>query len=337
MKVLTPDALYRKLREGRRGGAFLIFGEQEYLKEEAVDALAAAHLEPDTKDFNFDQLRAAETPPETLAAIVATPPMLAEWRVVVVRDVQAMASSSRARGALQKLLEHKIPGLLLVLTAQVPPGRAQFYDTLKKQTTAVECAALSDADLVGWLIERSTRHNVQLEVTAARMLAGAIGSELGVLAQELNKLIEFVGERRSIGPDDIKAVVGPVQRIIRWDWFDLVSERRFAEARSALPVLLDSGENGVGLVIGLGTQFLRLAIAVTGGQRALEGALPFNQKWLAGRIAKQARGWSGPTVDGALDDLLRADRLLKSTSLTDAQVLEELLLRMQTRKSPAAA
>jgi DNA polymerase III subunit delta len=337
MSGLTADALHRKLREGRRGGAFLIFGEEEYLKEEVVDALVAAHVDAGTKDFNFDQLRAADTTPETLASVAATPPLLADWRVLVLRDVQALASSSRARSTLEKLLERKIPGLLLVLTAQIPPGRAQFYDTLKKLTTPVECAALSDADLVGWLLERGATRDVQIEPAAARQLAGAIGSELGVLAQELNKLIEFVGDRRRIGANDVTTIVGPVRRVIRWDWFDLVSDRRFREARVALPVLLDSGENGVGLVIGLGTQFLRLAIAVSGGQRALESALPFNQKWLAGRIAKQARGWSGSAVDAALADLLRADRLLKSTSLTDTQVLEELLLRMQTRMTAVAA
>ena len=42
----------------------------------------------------------------------------------------------------------------------------------------------------------------------------------------------------------------------------------------------------------------------------------------------QARLWSGEEIDAALTDLLRTDRLLKSTSLTDRQAMEELLLRL---------
>ena len=133
------------------------------------------------------------------------------------------------------------------------------------------------------------------------------------------------------------SVVGSIARVSRWDWFDLVSDRKFAEARALLPVLLDSGENGVGLVIGLGTQFLRVAIGAAGGQTALDRTLPQNQKWLASRIARQARGWSSAVLDMVLADLLRADRLLKSTNLSDTQVLEELLLRMQSRVTSAAA
>ncbi len=337
MKVLTLDALHRLLQSGRRGGAFFLFGDEQFLKDEATTALVEAHLDPATRDFNFDLLRAAEVSAETLSSVIATPPMMAEWRVVLLRDVQALGTSARMRTLLESLLLRQIPGLLLIMTAEIPPGRAQFYDNLKKAAQPVECAALSDADLPGWLMERAKNRGVQLDADAARLLAAAIGSELGVLNQELAKLAEYVGERKLITSEEVRSLVGRVPRVNRWEWFDQVGDRKFREARAGLPALLDSGENGVGLTIGLGAQILRIAIGAAGGQRALEEALPPNQKWLAARIMKQVRGWSAGALDDALEDLLRADRLLKSTPLSDTQVLEELLLRMQSRATTAAA
>jgi DNA polymerase-3 subunit delta len=227
--------------------------------------------------------------------------------------------------------------LLLIMTAQIPSGRAQFYETLKKKAVPVECAALSDADLPGWLMQRAHVLGAELEPEAARLLAASIGSDLGVLLQELNKLCSFAVDRGTIDRAMVANMVGRVARQDRWQWFDLVTERKFREARRGLEVLLDSGESGVGLVIGLGTQFLRLAIGVAGGQSALEEMLPPHQKWLASRIARQVRGWSLEGVEQALDDLQRADRLLKSTPLTETQIMEELLLRLQTRASQVAA
>jgi DNA polymerase III subunit delta len=337
MKQLTPEALHRQLAGGKRGGVYFLFGDEEFLKEEATTALVDAHLDPATRDFNYDQLRAGDTTPETMASIIATPPMMAEWRVVVVRDVQAMGTAPRLRAALEGLLERPIPGLLLILTAQIPAGRAQFYENLKKKAVPVECAPLSEADLPGWLMERARNRGFELKADAARLVAGNIGSELGILLQELNKLFEFAGEKHVIDKSMVSALVGTIGRQNRWEWFDMVADRKFREARRALDVLLDAGENGVGLVIGLGTQFIRLAIGVAGGQRALEEMLPPHQKWLANRIARQVRGWTLEGVEQALDDLLRADRLLKSTPLSDAQVMEELLLRLQTRAAQVAA
>jgi DNA polymerase-3 subunit delta len=185
---------------------------------------------------------------------------------------------------------------------------------------------------------RSAARAVELEPDAARALVAAIGSEIGVLERELAKLQDFVGERRQIGLADVEAAVGQITRQNRWDWFDLVGDGRLAEARAALPVLFDARESGVGLVLGLGTHFLRLAIAAAGGERALQNELPPHQRWLASRLARQARRWTPERLGSALDDLLRADRLLKSASLDEEQILEELLLRLQARNTaPAAA
>lgn len=337
MPLTTPDKLSKALRSGSRGGVFFLFGDDEYLKEEAAAAITAAHLDPATRDFNYDQLRGADLEPETLASIANTPPMMAEWRVLVVREVQALAANARGRAAVESLLERPIPGLALVLVATLPDKtKAKFYEQLKKQAVAIDFAQLSAADLPGWLIERAGTHDVELEPHAARALA-ATGSELGTLVQELIKLVDYIGDRKRITKDDVTAIVGSVPKQNRWDWFEMIGDGRFRDARAAIPVLLDAAESGVGLVIGLGTHFLRLGVAAAGGDRALGAALPPHQRWLAGRITKQARRWDTHTVEDAIDDLLRADRLLKSSSLDEQQIIEELLLRLEQRSTRQAA
>jgi DNA polymerase-3 subunit delta len=336
--AVSADKLAKALARGTRGGVFFLFGDEEFLKEEAADALVAAHLDPATKDFNFDELRGGSLDPETLASVCATPPMLAEWRVVVVREAQVLATAARARAVVEELVRKPVPGLALILVAQLPDrSKAKFWDLLRKSATAVEFGALPAADVPGWLIARADAEGRTLETAAARGLAAAVGTELGVLVQELAKLTGFVGDRTTITAQDVAQVVGSVPRQNRWDWFDKVGDRRFAEARASLSVLLDGSETGVGLVIGLGSHFLRLAIAATGGESALGQTLPQHQRWLAGRIAKQARGWTVPALEAALDDLLRADRLLKSASLGDTAVMEELLLRMEGGVTGVAA
>ena len=121
----------------------------------------------------------------------------------------------------------------------------------------------------------------------------------------------------------------------RWRWFDLVGDRKFEEARQALPVLLRQGETGVGLVIGLSTQFLRLGVAAEEGAAGLEQVLPRHQRWLAGRVATQARRWNVTEIDAALAGLLDVDRLLKASPHTDEHFLEAWLLGLRVRAEAA--
>ncbi len=330
MPLTSPDALTRSLAGGKLGGVFFLFGEEEYLKEELATSLVNAHLDPATRDFNFDQLRGTDTTPEALASILATPPMMAEWRVVMVRDAQALATSSRTRSVIEAVLERTPPGLALILTATLPDkAKAQIYERLKKQASAVAFPLLSAADVPGWLMARARTDGFELDAKAAQAMAVAVGSELGVLLQELKKLYEFTRDRKKITLPDVSSVVDSVPRQNRWEWFDMLGDQRFRDARAALPVLLDSGETGVGLIIGLGSHFIRLGILAAGGEKALENALPAHQKWLAGRLNRQARKWKAPQLERALTDLLRADRLLKSSNLGDLPVLEEFVLRLE--------
>ncbi|MDX1675995.1 MAG: DNA polymerase III subunit delta, partial [Longimicrobiales bacterium] len=285
MPALSPERLTRTLREGGRGGVFFLHGDESYLKERATREIVEAHLDAGTRDFNLDEVRGTDVSTETLGSLIQTPPMMGEWRVVVVRDAQAMAQSSTARDILTDTAEAPPPGLALVLEADIGSSKAKVWRALKKAATSVEFGRLSDSDLPGWLMSWAEAHDLTLGVPAARALASAVGPGLAPLVRELEKLREYVGPDREITREDVEAVVGAIPRQDRWEWMDLVGERRFEEAREGLPILLETGgESGVGLVIGLGNQFLRLAVCVAGGRSALENALPGNQKWLAGRV-----------------------------------------------------
>jgi len=325
---ITYDQLQRTLRDRVAGGAFFFHGDEEFFREEAVGRVVAAYVDEATRDFNFDQLRGADADADALASVLATPPMMAEHRVVLVRDAQGL--SPRARDVVEAAAKAPEPGLVLVLSAAIPSGsKAKFYDELKKHAVSVEFALLAADDAPGWLMEEArSAHGVELEADAARALVSAMGVELGMLVSELKKLVAYAGDRERITLDDVKAVGGSIPRQDRWAWFDLVAERRMGEALAALPVLLEQGENGVGLVIGITGQLLKVGLVVAGGQRALEAELKPFQRWMSKRIVPLARRWTLPEVDAALAELLRTDRLLKSASLSDRQAIEELLLRL---------
>lgn len=337
MSQTSYEGLRHLLKSAAPGGVYFLHGEEAHLREEALRCVVQAHLDPASRDFNLDQVRGSEVTPETLASLLATPPMMAEWRVVVVRDAQGL--SPKAREVVEGVLRSPPSGLALVISARIPDrSQAKFYRRLIQEAASVEFPLLDALDAPGWLMERAAAvHGVQLQAEAARVLVAAVGTDLGTLSSELEKLADGAGENRPIGEEDVRSLVGEIPRQDRWEWFDLVGERRFGEALRSLPALLEGGESGVGLVIGMTTQLLRIALVCAGGRATLERELKPYQRWLARRIVPQARHWSLPEVDDALAELLRADHLLKSAPLSEQQVLEELLLRLRTTTRAGAA
>jgi DNA polymerase-3 subunit delta len=225
-----------------------------------------------------------------------------------------------------------------VLVATIPKGStAKLWKDLQTKTRALELSPLSPDDVPGWILERARETlTVEVEEDAAVALAAAIGTDLGVLTQELEKLSAFVRDGAPITRADVEAagIRLPVQD--RWKWFDLVGERRFGEALDGLTTLIGQGESEIGLAIQLGSHLLRLGIAAEGGAAALESLLPPHQRWLAKRLVPQARRWSVDELAGAIDELLRADRLMKASGVSNEALLEAWLLGLMARGQAAA-
>lgn len=335
---MTPPGLQSALRDAPDGGVFFLFGADRFQKDQVLNHLVERYVDPSTRDFNLDKLRGTEVSSDDLARILATPPMMAEFRVVVVREVEAFATSARSKQVLEELLAAPPSGLVAILEATIPDGsKAKFYKTLKERARSAEFAAVSPDDVPGWLMARAEEHHGRvLEPEAARALGSAVGTDLGILAQELDKLSDLVEGPAPITLSAVQEAGTVLLKQDRWQWFDLLGDKRFSQARDGLELLLGQGESPVSLTIGLATHFLRLGVLADLGARALEDALPRHQQWLARRLQGQARRWGVDEIDKAIMELRRVDQLLKSSPLPAQHVLEEWILGLMVRARAAA-
>ena len=325
--------LPRSLTAAKDGGVFFLHGGDEYLKAIAAKALLERYADPATEAFNVDRIVGTETTVERLASVIATPPMMASWRVVHVKEVEGLAANPKAREVVLGAARSPPPGLVLILQATVPArSKARFYKELARVATAVEFKPVPADAVPGWLVTWARDEiGVTIGIEAAQALAGAAGTELGMLTQEVRKLAEMVGEGAVVDLEAVRrgGIRLPIQD--RWAWFDLVGNRRIRDAAKGLPVLLDQGETAVGLVIGLSTQLLRIGVAIEGGVPAVQAALPPYQRFLARRIVAQARRWTRAELADAVRGLRRLDQLLKASAISGDVLMEEWLLGLTVR------
>jgi len=321
--------LARALEAGPPTGAWFLFGDASRLRDDAARALVDAAVDPATRDFNFDQFRSEEVSIEQLASTLAMPPMMAERRVVCVRDVERLSPTGRK--VLQSVAA-KLPGdIVLIMTATIPKGsRAAFYRDLKSACRSIEWSTPRAAEIPGWVRERGrSRWALDLSPQVAQAIAGAVGEDLSRLDAELEKLATLAGGEITL--ERVEALIPRTRRIDRWTWLDLVANRDYKTAGAELDDLLTS-ERGVGLVAGLVEHHLLLGLAVEGGAGLVREVLSQTGRgylsWKANGYGQQAKRWDVGGIERALRRLHRADRLLKSGG-SDRGTLIELLLALE--------
>jgi len=237
---------------------YYFHGVEDYLKAEFLRQLIEAAVDPATRDFNLESLRATDLDAEALGSILGTPPMMAERRVVVVRDVGTLGNE--ARRILEQYLKRPASDSVVVLIAAAGSKEDQL---LLEQTTAVEFEALSGARVPKWITYYAT-HDLGCEITpeAVTLLQSAVGTELSQLQIELDKLASFTvgGDRRLIDDEAVAAIVGVQRGETLGDLLDAVAQRDAARALELLPhVLQQPKTNAVTMVMALATQMLALA------------------------------------------------------------------------------
>ena len=333
MGELNYGQLSDRLASRKLGGSFFLKTEDPFLRDEAIRMLVDAHLDGSSADFDLDQTAGDTLDAEGLASRLDTPPLLSPYRVVVIRRAQELSMSARA--VLERAVSREVPGLVLIISAEIPRGsKAKFYTRLAERCEVVSLRAPRQSGLAGWLAKRAQSvHGVELEMGAAQLLVAGIGTRLGVLAQELEKLVTYVQPASKIGVDDVRAAVGSLPQVDRWQWLDKVVEGQLDRALAELPALLDSGESAVGLIGALTEAFVRVGLGRE-GENALvrvlkrDGAYS-NIKWKVRTYVSQGRRWTDDGIARALEELLQADRLIKSGGLSNRAALEEALLRIE--------
>jgi DNA polymerase-3 subunit delta len=356
MPALNLDALLRSLKKKATTHVpepvYLLYGDDDVLKDEAVRALIEAAVGSD-RDFNLDVRYAADLTPESLHALVNTPPMLAERRAVVVRGVEQLGKrKTKLRDELVRYLAAPNPTTVLVLV--VAAGEEADAE-LVRASTAVVLEPLSAERVPRWLQHRATTLGLTLAPDAVELLLGAVGNDLSALAGEIEKLASLsAGTGRPVSAADVSSLVGVRRGETVYDLVQAALERNVARAAQLVdPVLEQSGMSGVRIVSLLGTHLVGTALARAERDRGMNpshlpgvvfqqllAARPYGlrgYKEEAARWSDWSARWSAGELSHALRAALGADNALKTATVSDDRgIVTQLVLGFAATKREAA-
>ena len=330
--------------------SYYVCGEDGYQKENAVKQIVHAALDPSTRDFNFETRNAAELDARMLDSILQTLPMMAERRVVVINDVNALKKD--VRKALDRYLEAPSPDTLLVLVAGAD---AKDDKTLSRAATPLEFNALTADRIPKWIAHHvSTELDTSMTEEGAELLQNAVGNDLHLLVAELDKLASYA-HGREITEEDVAAIVGVRRGEMMSDLLDAVADRDVRRALGLVShVLSQPKTSGVQLAMALATQFI-----VTGWCKARReegtstgrlqgevydllksGPVYTGRSWGSAVFTwiRTVDTWDRRSIDLAIDALLDADAALKETSVqSEEQIICNAILAICAGEQRLAA
>ncbi len=311
---------------------YFLYGDETYLIDQAQKLLIEHSLAPHERDFNLDVIYGAEAEATQVLAQCASFPMMAERRVVIVRDFEKL----KGNALFQHYAAAPNPQAIVLLACRTKPNlNAHPYRALKKDAAWAEFKRVRQHEVAGWVTDYLKTRGYRLTPDAAAMLADTVGTDLQTAASEADKLITYAAPRTTFTREDVLHAGGHSREFNVFELQKAVGDGAYGLSASIAEHLLQQSSNPNGealrIVAILSVYFARLQkLAYCLQKRMPERAMAsevgvspfFIKEYIVG-----ARRYPQPRLDQAFAALLAADYELKGGSGRAASLIVLLLLR----------
>ena len=327
---LTQAELRSSLARGDVAPVYCLYGEEDYLAGEALEAILPAALAGGDRTFNLDVLSGSETDGREIVARASSFPMVGPRRVVVVREADRLSAGDCE--ILAAYVAAPSPSACLILVGVKPDMRKKPFAAIRKSGWALECRRLYENQVPAWIASEAGKAGLNVEPAAAKLLTAYVGNSLREIRSELEKLRVYAGTRTEITAADVSALVGMSKEYSPFELQKAVGRRETARAVTILEEMLEAGQ-GVPLVIATMTNFfltlwklhdLRRQGVAQKDQAAQARIHPFFMQEYHDALGFQ----TPPACERALLLLAESDERSKSGAADVHQVMEELIVRL---------
>jgi DNA polymerase-3 subunit delta len=342
----------RKLR-----AAYVFVGDEAFFRKRFRDAIIE-HLVPvDLRDFSLFEFDLSENDVAEVLDRARTPSLMAPFQVFFVRGVKNLfgrGSNEEKLAAIEDYCKNPNPDALVVFVADhisIPADvrRMEMQDkeryqrireTMGQYCGIVELARVEEGEAVRWIADYGISRDVKIEADGARELVDALGGDMMMISNELEKLILYVGEKKRITLGDVETMVLAAKQRSLYELTDAISSKDRVRSLEILDAILMSGEGeeaAIGHIYMLAKTFRQMLVILERNvrdQRMLWAALwqgfrvpPF----AADDIIKQARRYkSRRELTRAIRLVAKADLALRSNPVSKRMVLERLVIDLTT-------
>ena len=250
--------------------------------------------------------------------------------MVIIQDADKFVSNYRKQ--LERYVENPSTSGVLIFICKSWPANTRLAKLLNKVGSAIQPNAPRGRALVKWLTNQAGQYDKTMQLDTAAMLIDTIGTDLGRLAGEVEKLAMFCADRREIRSQDVEALCGITAQQSVFEINDLLAEGKLAQALGVLDRLLQQDRSAEFTLVGAVSWSLRRLLQartmLDSGQSRQEilQAAKVDDPAMAEKFRRQGQGLSGQKLTRLLRQLAETD-LANKTGLGNVQVnLEKFIV-----------
>ena len=252
-------------------------------------------------------------------------------RVVVIKEATNLLTKP-----LRELLSESSSDSLLVITSQSLKTKDSLAVLAKDEDDfyGIGCYDDRDKDISAIASEFMDKNGFKIEPNAFQLLCSRLSNDRKISQNELDKLITYMGNKKTISVEDIKTVISDTSASSQEDLSYFVALGQTDKVIAAYNRLIFEGENPVTIIRAVSYHFMKLldcAVKMEKGETPLKIISGFKPPLIFFRkdpFVAQLKLWNRGRVLSALALLYQTERECKTTDIPAEETASFALIKI---------
>lgn len=322
MKNLNED-----IKTGNFRQIYLLYGEEEYLKNQYKNRLKKAIL-PEDDTMNFSSYAGKGIDVRQMIDQAETLPFFAEHRLILVEQ------SGFFKNACAELAEY-LPQMpqetIIIFVEDEVDKRSKMFKAVKQNGRVVELARQDERTLQAWILGMLKKEHKNITGDALRLFMEKSGDDMENIANELEKLLSYTHGKDAIEPTDVQEICTVTTESRVFDMIRALAEKRQKEALDLYYDLLSLKEPPMRILFLIARQFNQMLQLKDLREQGLDSGTIASRAGVAPFIAKRSLAQAGrfekDELRQAVEDCVAAEEAVKTGRLGDRLAVEMLIVQ----------
>lgn len=220
------------VKNGNFVPVYLLMGTEPYYPDLVCDEIIKYALTDSERDFNQTVFYGLDTDAGTVASECRSYPMMAERRLVVLKEAQSMKTLEDLATYASDPMESTV--LVILMHGASADKRRALYKNVQKKGVVLVSDALRDYEMPQWITSFYKSRGLYIEPAAAALLAEYAGTDMSRIMLETEKMQKNLPEGTvRVNAADIEKNVG-ISR--QFSIFELTKALSYMKAEKALKI-----------------------------------------------------------------------------------------------------
>lgn len=220
------------VKNGNFVPVYLLMGTEPYYPDLVCDEIIKYALTDSERDFNQTVFYGLDTDAGTVASECRSYPIMAERRLVVLKEAQSMKTLEDLATYASDPMESTV--LVILMHGASADKRRALYKNVQKKGVVLVSDALRDYEMPQWITSFYKSRGLDIEPAAAALLAEYAGTDMSRIMLETEKMQKNLPEGTvRVNAADIEKNVG-ISR--QFSIFELTKALSYMKAEKALKI-----------------------------------------------------------------------------------------------------